>query len=115
MATFASRLQEALDMNHMTAAELARKTGISKGAISQYLSGAIDAKKDKAKAISQVLNVSQVWLMALDVPTQEELDEEVKAVFNSLPTHLQLQAISYLHFLAGLDKPATPEESPESP
>lgn len=115
MATFATRLQEALDMNHMTAAELSRKTGISRGAISQYLSGTISAKADKVKAISQVLNVSPVWLMAFDVPTQEELDEEVKAVFNSLPTHLQLQAISYLHFLAGLDKPTNSEEFPDSP
>lgn len=115
MATFATRLNEALNRNQMTAAELSRKTGISRGSISQYLAGAVTPKADKAIAISQALNVSPAWLMAINVPTQEELDEEVKAVFNSLPTHLQLQAISYLHFLAGLDKPANSEESPDSP
>lgn len=115
MATFATRLQEALDRNHMSAADLSRKTGISRGSLSQYLAGTVQPKADKVIAISQALNVSPAWLMAFEVPTQQELDEEVKAVFNSLPTNLQLQAISYLHFLARLESPASSEESPDSP
>lgn len=115
MATFATRLKDALDMNHMTAAELSRKTGISKGAISQYLAGTIYAKQDKVYAISRVLGVSPAWLMAFDEPDARLLAEEVKVVFNSLSPERQSQALDYLHYLvAQQDKETTPEESPES-
>lgn len=77
MATFASRLREALDLNHMTAAELHRRTGITEGQISQYLKGDYLAKQDKVFAISQVLGVSPAWLMAFDEPSPEMLAEEV--------------------------------------
>ena len=114
MATFASRLREALDINHMTAAELHRRTGISEGQISQYLKGDYLAKQDKVYAISQVLGVSPNWLMAFDDPSPEMLAEEVKIVFNSLSTERQNQALEYLHFLlTQQDKEASSEESPE--
>lgn len=114
MATFATRLQEALDMNHMTAAELSRRTGISRGSISQYLKGQIYAKQDKVYAISQVLNVSPGWLMAFDDPDPRLLAEEVRVIFNSLSTEKQNQALAYLHFLAQQDTEANSGGSPES-
>lgn len=115
MATFASRLREALDMNDMTAAELHRRTGISEGMISQYLKGEYKAKQDKVYAISQALNVSPEWLMAFDDPSPELLAEEVRIVFNSLNSEHQNQALQYLHFLlTQQDKEAKPEESHES-
>lgn len=115
MATFASRLREALDINHMTAAELHRRTGISEGQISQYLKGDYLAKQDKVYAISKALNVSPEWLMAFDDPDPKFLAEEVKIVFNSLSPERQNQALDYLHYLvAQQDKEATSEGSPES-
>ena len=112
---FKDRLEEALAMRKMTAAELSRKTGISEGMISSYRKGLYVPKSDKVIAISQALNVSPSWLMAINYPTQEELAEEVKAVFNSLPAHLQTQAVTYLHFLAASYKSTNTEESPDSP
>ena len=116
MATFASRLREALNMNHMTAAELSRRTKISEGQISQYLKGDYLAKQDKVYAISQVLGVSPNWLMAFDEPNPQMLAEEVRIVFNSLSSDRQDQALEYLHFLLSQqDKEASDEESPVSP
>lgn len=116
MATFASRLQEALDMNRMTAAELSRRTGISEGSLSQYLKGTVLAKQDKVYAISKTLNVSPEWLMAFDDPGPELLAEEVRIVFNSLSADRQNQALEYLHFLLNQqDKEASPQESHDSP
>lgn len=116
MATFATRLREALDINDMTAAELSRRTGISEGSISQYLKGTVLAKQDKVYAISKTLSVSPEWLMAFDDPSPELLAEEVRIVFNSLSPDRQEQALQYLHFLvAQQDKEATSEESPASP
>jgi len=115
MATFASRLHEALDMNRMTAAELSRRTGISEGSISQYLKGTVLAKQDKVYAISKTLNVSPEWLMAFDDPSPELLSEEVRIVFNSLSPERQNQALEYLRYLvAQQDKEATSEGSLES-
>lgn len=114
MATFATRLREALDMNRMTAADLSKRTGISRGSISQYLDGSVMAKADKVMTISQVLNVSPAWLVGYEEPTNQALEEEVKIIFNSLPTHLQEQALSYLHFLARSNTPTNPEGSDES-
>ena len=114
MASFATRLKEALDFNNMTAAELSRRTGISKGAISQYLKGTIYAKQDKIYAISQVLNVSPGWLMAFDDPDSRLLAEEIKVAFNSLSSERQNLALEYLHFLlAQQEKEASAEESRE--
>lgn len=114
MATFASRLQTALDLNNMTAAELSRRTGISKGSISQYLDGTITAKQDKVYAISQVLNVTPAWLMAFDEPDARLLSEEVRVLFNSLSADRQREALQYLHFLSQLDSDTTKEEAPPS-
>ena len=111
MASFATRLQQALDMNHMTAAELSRKTGISTGSLSQYLNGSIQAKQDKIYAISQALNVTPAWLMAFDEPDPRLLSEEVRIVFNSLTPEHQDQALQYLLFLlTQQDKDTNSEE-----
>lgn len=113
MATFSTRLRDALDMNGMSAAELSRRTGVSEGSISQYLRGAVLAKQDKIYAISQVLNVTPTWLMAFDDPEDARiLTEEVRVLFNSLSTDRQREALQYLHFLAQLDSPSTDEGDP---
>lgn len=70
MATFGERLREALDIRHMSAAELSRLTGISEGMISQYKSGAYVAKQKNLELFSTVLNVSIPWLMGQDVPME---------------------------------------------
>lgn len=112
MATFAQRLQTALDINGMTAADLSKKTGISKASISQYLSGAVTAKQDKIYAISQVLNVTPAWLMAFDEPDTRLLSEEVRVLFNSLSTDRQKEALAYLRFLTQLESATTDGELP---
>ena len=66
--TFANRLQKALDKNRMKPIELAKKTGLDKSLISNYLSGKYKAKQDKLTLISKVLHVNEIWLMGYDVP-----------------------------------------------
>lgn len=114
MATFASRLRTALDINNITAAELSKRTGISKGSISQYLKGSFVPKSDKVYLISQALNVTPTWLMAFDDPDIRLLSEEVRVLFNSLPSDRQEQALAYLHFLAQLDTDTKETTAPDS-
>lgn len=112
MTVFGTRLKTALDMRGMTAAELSRRTGISKGTISQYLNGIISPKPDKVYAISLVLNVSSNWLMAFEEEPEEDrvLSEEVRVLFNSLSTDRQKEALAYLQFLAQRETDTKDEE-----
>lgn len=73
MGDFATRLCEALDIRHMTAAELSRKLNINEGTISQYKKGLYEPKQRRLQAIAEALNVSIPWLMGADVPMEQEI------------------------------------------
>lgn len=70
MTDFATRLCEALDVRHMTAAELSRKLNINEGTISQYKKGLYEPKQRRLQVIAEILNVSIPWLMGADVPME---------------------------------------------
>jgi len=64
------RLQAALDFADMKPIDLARKTGIGKSSISQYLSGIYRAKRTNVYKMAKVLNVNPEWLEGNDVPME---------------------------------------------
>ena len=72
VATCADRIKEALDIKGLKQADLCRLTGIPKSAISQYISGAFEPKQDRIYLLSKALNVSEAWLMGLDVSMERE-------------------------------------------
>lgn len=72
VATCADRIKEALNMNGLKQSDLCRLTGIPKSAISQYISGAFEPKQGRIYLLSKALNVSEAWLMGLDVPMERE-------------------------------------------
>lgn len=63
-----TRLQKALDMRNMKAADLCLKTGIPKGAVSYYLSGKSEPKADRLYLICKTLGVAEAWMLGYDVP-----------------------------------------------
>lgn len=67
------RLYEALAARNMKAIDLSKATGLSRGAISQWLSGKANPKQDKIYIMSKALNVSAAWLMGKDVPMNESV------------------------------------------
>lgn len=71
---FSDRLNEALQKRNMKPAELARKTGLSEGTISQYRSGYAEPKRDRLLLIADKLRVNPTWLMGINVPMEEEAD-----------------------------------------
>ncbi len=71
-ATCADRIKTALTIKGMKQSDLCRLTKIPKSALSQYLSGAYEPKQDRIYLISRALNVSEAWLMGLDVPMERE-------------------------------------------
>lgn len=68
MTTFAERLKHAMDERHMSQSDLSAKSGISKAAISQYLSGKNQPKKDKIDRLADVLGASPDFLIGYNVP-----------------------------------------------
>lgn len=70
MKTTAERLKEGMELRKMKQADLVQLTGISKGALSSYLSGRYTPKQDNVFKLAAALNVSEAWLMGADVPTE---------------------------------------------
>lgn len=70
--SFKDRLKEAMKRNAISQSDLVRLTNIPKSALSQYLSGAFEPKKDRLGIIAQALNVSEAWLMGYDVPMRRQ-------------------------------------------
>ena len=70
------RMRQALQRKGMKQAELADKTGIDKGQISSYLSGKYKPKQENLSLLAAALDVSEYWLMGLDVPMEREGSEE---------------------------------------
>ena len=88
IATCAERIKTALRIKGMKQSDLCRVTKIPKSALSQYLSGAYEPKQDRIYLISRALNVSEAWLMGLDVPMERTKEKNtslfilsVRAVF----------------------------------
>lgn len=66
--TFSNRLNEAIRKKNIKPVELSELTGIDKSKISSYMSGRYKAKQDGIYLLAKALNVSEAWLMGLDVP-----------------------------------------------
>lgn len=76
---FATRLKQAMDLRGIKASELSEKAKIPKSAISQYLSGLYEAKQKSIFKLANVLDVSEGWLMGLDVP-MERISDDFKKI-----------------------------------
>ena len=70
MATTADRISEAMKLRDIRQADFVKKTGISKGALSSYISGRYVPKQNNVYLIAKALDVSEAWLMGGDVPMQ---------------------------------------------
>lgn len=67
---FSTRLQKAMNIRNIKATELSERAKIPKSAISQYISGLYEAKQKSIFKLANVLDVSEGWLMGLDVPME---------------------------------------------
>ena len=81
-----ARLKELLKISGDTQADMVRKTGIEKSAISNYINGRREARQDKLILIANAYNVNPGWLMGLDVPMQSEsIDKDAATIEPAQP------------------------------
>lgn len=71
IATVSERLQKIIAERNIKQADLARMTGISRGAISNYVLGRYEPKADIIGKLANALNCSATWLWGYDVPMDE--------------------------------------------
>lgn len=70
MKTIAERIKEGMEIRQLKQTDLVEKTGISKGALSSYISGRYQPKQNNIYLIAKALDVSEAWLMGVDVPME---------------------------------------------
>ena len=82
MTDFKSRLAQVMAEKNMRAAELSRRTGISKPRLSQYPSGVYIPKADAMFAMAQALGISEAYLLGTSDSTlpEKSLDTRFKAL-----------------------------------
>lgn len=73
-STFAARLKEAMQIRGIKQSDIVSDLNLPKSAISQYLSGKFEAKQDRVYVLAKYLDVSEAWLMGLDVPMKRNLN-----------------------------------------
>lgn len=72
MDSTANRIKQALRLRNMRQADLVNLTGIGKSSISTYISGEYEPKQKNIYKIAKALDVSEAWLMGLDVPMERK-------------------------------------------
>ncbi len=93
---FSIRLQKAMNLRNIKASELSEKANIPKSAISQYLSGLYEAKQKSIFKLAKVLNVSEGWLMGLDVSMERNTDDLLKKIGATPLSDIQTVSIPIL-------------------
>lgn len=83
VATFASRLKEAMELRDVTAADISRNVKVSTAAISRYLKGAYKPKQDRIYSLAKFLRVSPTWLMGFDVDMESKVPHNKKLYVNT--------------------------------
>lgn len=70
MKTTSERIKEGMLIRGLKQSDLVERTGISKGALSSYISGKYVPKQNNIYLIAKALNVNEAWLMGADVPME---------------------------------------------
>lgn len=90
MDSFQSRLRQAISEANMSQAELARKSGLGRNSISEYLKGKYKASQTSLNAIANALNVDVNWLIGNNVETDktsQAIDTMVNAILDEFHTY----------------------------
>lgn len=100
--TFSNRLNKAINLRNIKPSELSEKTGIDKSKISSYMSGRYKAKQDGIYLLANALNVSEAWLMGLDVSMEKKQSNKISInknksiripVLGSIPAGIPMEMI----------------------
>lgn len=110
MNNFSDRLKFAIKNKNITQAELARRTGIGRNSISDYIHGKYEAKQDNIFLMAKVLGVNEAWLMGMDSPMEKDetkpalhmVDDpqkkELVDIFQNLGNHRKDEVLDFARY-----------------
>ena len=117
---FKIRLKEAMTKQRKTQADLVKLTGIPKSAMSQYVSGNFEPKRDRLEKLARALEVSESWLLGYNTPMKphfnafghEENPWEVRMsdAFERLDLDTQIEETKRIEAIANGKKPPAAED-----
>lgn len=93
------RLNEALQLRGMTAADLAKKSGMAKSSVSRYLSGENIPRSVAIGKMAAALNVSPAWILGYDLTIDGKDPDEVKIDVESLTSENKTRLLAYYQAL----------------
>jgi len=110
----ADRLKELMAARDVKQVDIISSTGITKGALSSYISGRYEPKQDNIYLLAKYFNVSEAWLMGYDVsierkpattsPSSElSLDPEETRLINTYRSFNKTGKAKLMDYLADLD------------
>lgn len=82
-----NRLNELMNYFGIKQADIVKRTGLPKSAVSMYSNGNRKAPQDKLTIIADAYGVDEVWLMGYDVPmfkNEESKDVEIGSLLENL-------------------------------
>lgn len=95
MIAFCTQLKKAMQQKGISQTELCKRTGIPKGAMSQYLSGKFKPKQKRTYLIARALNVSEAWLMGFENADMERHDQQPSTPDFPLTDHEKEVIVAY--------------------
>lgn len=105
ISSFPERLKQCLENNSsLSATTLAEQIGLSKQAISMYLSGARKPKRPTIKVIADALNVNEAWLIGYDVPKENNSASSPAQIFHQVENHFGKNCSDALRMYVQLDE-----------
>lgn len=104
--TFQNRLIQAMQIRNIKAADLAKRTGLSKAQISQYTNGKYEAKQTALYKLAVALDVSEAWLMGYDVEMGRLISQkgaEQANIFELMQLHFGNEIVDLFHAFSQLN------------
>ena len=108
MSTASERIKEGMALRGLKQVDLVERTGISKGALSSYISGRYIPKQNNTFLIAKALDVNEAWLMGAvpmervsgkteskQGPSYSSQCKEIIEVCEQLSAHNQRKVLTY--------------------
>ena len=98
MSVTGERMKQIMKLRGITQAEISKRTGIPKSAVSQYLSDRFKPKPERLRQIAAVLETTPAWLMGFSDTIADEpeliLTEDEKLIISEYRSRPEIRAYS---------------------
>lgn len=95
MASFSSRLRQAMEARGYSQTDLANAAGLDKSLISNYISGKYKARQENLYLLSRALDVSEAWLMGYDdVPMRRDTSDDYRDPIAAFDNIFPIETVS---------------------